>query len=957
MPQRKSGAVEHPGRRKRESRPVNLKDTLNLPRTDFPMKARLPETEPARLGRWQQEKLYEALQQRRADAPVFVLHDGPPYANGEIHPGTALNKVLKDLVVRSKAMAGFRTPFVPGWDCHGLPIEINVDKELGARKAQLSPLEIRRACRAYAEGFVELHRQTFTRLGCLGDWQKPYLTMSPEYEFVIADAFLTFLEKGYVYKGLRPVLWCWRDQTALAEAEIEYENKTSPSIYVRYPVLSDSLPQGVPAASHALIWTTTPWTLPASMALCFHPDLRYTVAERDNGERYLLAEDLVEAVSRATGYRFVGQTGAWNGKELTGLRYQHPFLEHVLPSVLGDYVTLEQGTGIVHTAPGHGSEDFETGQKYSIEIYCPVDAAGRFTEGLPDYSGKQVFEANPAIIELLRARGHLVVATTLEHSYPHCWRCHNPLIFRATEQWFISLEHKHLRRQALEEVKRVQWIPSWGEERISSMIETRPDWCISRQRVWGVPIPVFYCDACGEKFTDVPLLRMAIQWFKREGADAWYQHEPADLLPQGTRCSSCGDSRFRRETDILDVWFESGASQLAVLGHRRELPWPADVYLEGHDQYRGWFHSSLLVALGVKGAAPYKGVVTHGWVLDAEGRPMSKSLGNYIPVGELLQKYGADVFRLATAAVEYQADIRLGTKLLEQSAEAYRKIRNTFRFCLSNLSDFVPERDAVPAGQMEELDRWMLDRAAGLTGRLRAAYAGYEFHRVYHALYNFCTVDLSATYFDILKDRLYTAAPGSRARRSAQTALHRIAHALARLAAPILCYTCDEVWEHLPGARVAAPSVHLAEFPRQEELDTGLPASNVQAWETLLDVRREVLKALEEARQARRIGGSLEAQVYLRVTNSLAPTLEAYRDQLRALFIVSQVKLGQDTQPQAFQAELPGLEVVVAPAEGKKCERCWNYSTRVGTFPDYPTVCERCHPILQEMTGGAGTRR
>ena len=934
---------------------MELKSTLNLPRTDFPMKARLPQTEPERLARWEKEKLYEQLRQARKQAPVFILHDGPPYANGEVHPGTALNKILKDFVVRSRSMAGLNATFVPGWDCHGLPIEINVDRELGARKAQLTPLEIRQACRAYAERFVDLHRETFLRLGCLGDWQKPYLTMSNEYEFVIADAFLTFLEKGYVYKGLKPVLWCWHDQTALAEAEIEYEMRTSPSLYARYPGAGGKVPAGFPADVYAIIWTTTPWTLPASMALAFHPHLLYTVVERDNGERYLLAEDLVERVAQEVGYRFVGQTGAWRGEELTGLKFQHPFLERTLPVVLGDYVTLEQGSGIVHTAPGHGAEDFETGQKCGLETYCPVDAAGRFTEGLEAYKGQQVFEANPRILELLRQRGHLVSEGQIEHSYPHCWRCHNPLIFRATEQWFISLEHKRLRQEALEAVRQVEWIPPWGEERISAMIETRPDWCISRQRVWGVPIPIFYCDVCGEKFTDVPMLRTAVQWFKREGADAWYRHAPEDLLPQGTRCQNCGESRFRRETDILDVWFDSGASHLAVLGYRKELPWPADVYLEGNDQYRGWFHSSLLVALGVKGAAPYRAVVTHGWVLDAEGRPMSKSLGNFIPARDICDNYGAEVFRLATAAVDYQADIRIGTRLLEQTAEAYRKIRNTFRFCLSNLYDFDPDRDALPAEKLEEIDRLMLGRTADLVERLRADYDRYEFHRVYHALYNFCIVDLSATYFDILKDRLYTAGARSAARRSAQTSLYRIAHALARLAAPILCYTSDEVWEYVPGARQTAASVHLAEFPKREELEVGLPTSKATAWGTLFAVRREVLKALEEARQAKRIRSSLDAQVHLRLTDSLKPVLESYRDQLRALFIVSAVRLGREARPGAYQADLPGLEVSVEPAEGKKCERCWNYSPRVGSFADYPTVCERCHPVLEALSAGTAT--
>ncbi|MFQ5662952.1 MAG: isoleucine--tRNA ligase [Terriglobia bacterium] len=918
------------------------------------MKARLPQAEPQRLARWEQEKLYQRLRQARRQAPLFVLHDGPPYANGEVHPGTALNKILKDFVVRSKSMAGFNAAFVPGWDCHGLPIEINVDRELGSRKGKLSALEIRQACRAYAARFVDLHRQTFLRLGCLGDWQNPYLTMSNDYEFTIADAFLRFLEKGYAYQGLKPVLWCWHDQTALAEAEIEYEMRTSPSIWVRYPVIENPPGKG---NFYALIWTTTPWTLPASLALAFHPDILYAVGVDEKGDEYLVAEDLLNRVQKETGLNLTtGTTPAAPGKSLANMKFKHPFLDKTLPAVMAEYVNLEQGSGIVHTAPGHGAEDFETGQKYGLETYCPVDAAGRLTDGPQTYRGRQVFDANPRIVELLRERGHLLALGQIEHSYPHCWRCHNPLIFRATEQWFISLDHHRLRQRALDAVRQVAWIPPWGEERISVMIETRPDWCISRQRVWGVPIPVFYCEACGEKFTHVPTLRTVVQWFKREGADAWYRHDAQDLLPQGTRCDNCGQTGFRKETDILDVWFDSGSSHLAVLGRAPELPWPADLYLEGSDQYRGWFHSSLLVALGVKGASPYRSVLTHGWVLDPEGRPMSKSLGNFIPAREICEKYGAEIFRLATASVDYQADIRFGPGLLEQTAEAYRKIRNTFRFCLSNLYDFDPAGDALEPTQLTELDRWLLRRTAELVERGRAWYDGYEFHKLYHALYNFCTVELSARYFDIIKDRLYTFAPASRERRSTQTALYRIAHALTRLVAPILCFTSEEVWERLPRAPEQAPSVHLAGFPRREEVDAELPPEKAASWETLFAVRSEVLNALERARQAKKIRSSLDAQVYLRVNGSLTSLLEEYKDQLRALFIVSAVRLGRDAQPETYKSDRPGLEIAVQPAEGKKCERCWNYSPRVGTFDHYPTVCERCVPVLEALAAGKGVQ-
>ncbi len=931
--------------------PLELKDTLNLPRTSFPMKANLPALEPKLLARWEEQKLYQRLRQVRRDAVLFILHDGPPYANDDIHVGTAINKIVKDLIVKAKSMAGFNAPFVPGWDCHGLPIEIKVDRELGERKATLSVLERRQKCREHAARYVELHRRDFKRLGCFGQWDEPYLTMSPHYEWLIADTFLNFLENGYVYKGLKPVLWCWYDQTALAEAEVEYELRTSPSIFVRYRALRESTPANFPADTFAVIWTTTPWTLPASLALAFNPQLRYAVVERDTGERYLLAEDLVARVQAETGYRFAKSLGVWRGEELVEMQFLHPFLDRTVRAVLADYVTLEQGTGIVHTAPGHGAEDYETGLRYGLEIYCPVDGEGRFREG--PFCGEQIFHANPKIVELLRARGNLVGQEgTIEHSYPHCWRCHNPLIFRATEQWFIYLDQpagRSLRQRALEEIRKVKWFPPWGEERMAVMLETRPDWCISRQRVWGVPIPIFYCEACGEKFAEVPVLRQVVQCFQREGADAWYRHPAEELLPPGTRCRHCGQTRFRKETDILDVWFDSGSSHLAVLGHDKCLPWPADLYAEGNDQYRGWFHSSLLVGLGVKNASPYRQVVTHGWVLDAEGRPMSKSLGNVTYPAEVWSKYGAEMLRIVVAALEYQDDMRISTALLEQVAEAYRKVRNTFRFCLANLYDFDPKRDSVPTDALHELDRYLLDSTAQLVESCCAAYDSYAFHRVWHRVYRFCTVDLSAVYFDILKDRLYTAAARSPARRSAQTALYRIAHALARLLSPILSFTTEEVWQQLPDYGKKPESVHLALFPKAEELGPRLSAQKQASWEKLFAVRDEVLKALEHARQAKTIRASLEAKVYLRAEGELARLLEHYCRDLPGLFIVSQVALGRERQREAQPSALPGLEIAVTPAEGKKCERCWNYSPHVGEYVNYPTVCARCVQALEEI--------
>ncbi len=930
---------------------VDLKSTLNLPRTTFPMKANLPQSEPRRLAEWEEKRLYERILESRAGAPLYVLHDGPPYPTGDIHLGQGLDKILKDMVVKSKTMAGFRAPFVPGWDCHGLPIEVKVEKELGGKKGSVSPAEFRRICREFATRYVEAHRRDFKRLGVLGQWDDPYLTMSNHYEACIAGAFVTFLEKGYVYRGLKPVYWCIFDSTALAEAEVEYEDHTSPSIWVKFPVVADGGSSRLGRDVAAVIWTTTPWTLPHNRALAFHPDYDYVVAETEAGALLLAAERL-EEVARELGLKPARTRGPWKGRELEGVAFRHPFLDLRVRAVLADYVTLEQGTGVVHTAPGHGAEDFYTGQKYGLETYAPLDDQGHFLEGLPEYKGKTVFEANPHIVALLRGRSMLLGEGKLTHSYPHCWRCHRPVIFRATEQWFINLEHAGLRQRALEEIKKAKWTPGWGQERIHAMIATRPDWCISRQRVWGVPLVIFYCERCRERLEDFAALRHVVRRFEQEGADAWYQRSAEELLPPGVRCK-CGSSRWRKETDILDVWFDSGSSHLAVLGSP-EVPWPADLYLEGPDQYRGWFQSSLLVALGVRDASPYRHVLTHGWTLDEQGRPMHKSLGNVVLPRELCEKWGADLVRLWVAAQDYTADVRMSERVMTQLSEAYRKIRNTFRFALSNLADFDSARDAVPDGQMDELDRWMLSRTAELVRQCRGWYEAFEFHRVFHAAHDFAVVDLSAFYFDILKDRLYTFAARSLGRRSAQTAIYRITSALVRMVAPILVFTSEEVWKHLP-RRVGDPeSVHMALFPAAEELETHLDAAKAANWDQLLKVREEVLKALEAARNSKLISSALEAQVVLSADGDLGALLDTYQPWLPALFIVSQVQLGRGRAYEAFRSDaLPGLEVTVRRAEGRKCERCWNYSTRVGESPDYPTVCERCLAALEEIERSA----
>jgi isoleucyl-tRNA synthetase len=934
--------------------PLELKKTLNLPKTDFPMKASLPQNEPKQLAAWEQEHLYENILETRKGKPLFVLHDGPPYPTGTIHVGTALNKILKDMVVKCQSMAGHYAPYVPGWDCHGLPIETQVEKELGG-KGKVSASDFRKLCREFATRYVEQHKRDFKRLGVFGQWNDPYLTMNFGYEATIAGAFLDFMEKGYVYRGRKPVYWCLHDQTALAEAEVEYEDHTSQSVWVKFAIADGKNPGNDVSA---VIWTTTPWTLPHNRALAFHPDYEYAVVETEKGT-LLLAADRVAALQAECDIKQAKIRETFKGSEFEGRKFQHPFLPLQVAGILAGYVTLDQGSGIVHTAPGHGADDFYSGQKYNLETYAPLDDRGVYLEGLPEYKGKNVFEANPIVVKLLGDRGALLGHHEYKHTYPHCWRCHNPVIFRATEQWFIKMDavgqgaSKSLRAAALEEVQDVKWIPAWGEERISEMVEKRPDWCVSRQRFWGVPIIVFYCDACGTRLENFTALRNVVEWFQKEGADAWFSRSPEELLPPGTKCS-CGAAKWRKENDILDVWFDSGSSNLAVL-HDKE--WPADVYLEGPDQYRGWFQSSLLVATGVRNAAPFRGVVTHGWTLDEQGRPMSKSLGNFIEPSAICEKWGADLLRLWVASQEYQADVKMSERVLTQLSEAYRKIRNTFRFALGNLSDFDPSRDALPAEQMEEIDRWMLERTAELSRKCAEWYSAYDFHRVYHAIHDYCVVDLSSFYFDVLKDRLYTKAPRSNSRRSAQTAVWKIASALVRLLAPILVFTTEEIWRSLPRESSSVPSVHQTEFATPESLAGGISKDVAEQWARLAQVRSAVLVALEQARAAKTIGGGLEAKVTLHATSNatgLQQLLQARRTALPALFIVSQVAVDAAEPSGATKSEqLPGLSIKIERAEGAKCERCWNYSTRVGENSRYPTVCERCTEALAEIERAA----
>jgi isoleucyl-tRNA synthetase len=945
-------------------KPLDLKDTLNLPQTKFSMKANLPQNEPKWLEKWTREDLYGRIRAARASAPIFTMHDGPPYANGRIHLGTALNKILKDFIVKARTMEGFNAPYLPGWDCHGLPIEINIDKELGPRKAKMSAVEIRQACRRYAEKYVAIQRDDFRRLGVLGEWDQPYLTMNYAYEALVVEAFLKFLEQGYVYRGLKPVYWCIHCKTALAEAEVEYEDHRSRSIYVRYPLLTDPArlhPALAGRRVYVIIWTTTPWTLPASMAVAFHPDFEYVAAADSAGDVYLLESRRHEPTLAETGLHATQVLARIPGKNFDRVEFQHPFLDRRVLGVLADYVTAEDGTGSVHTAPGHGREDYQTGMTYGIDIYCPVGSAGEFTEGLAEYKGKRVFDANQPIIELLKARGVLVGQPGwLSHSYPHCWRCHHPVIFRAAEQWFISVDHRQLRQKTLAEIKKVKWIPEWGEPRIYNMIETRPDWCISRQRVWGVPITVFHCETCRKPLIDPPefgahLARTALEIIRREGSDAWYKHPVEDLIPPGTKCPACGGNDLRKETDIIDVWFESGTSHFAVLGRRADLPWPSDVYLEAGDQYRGWFHSSLLVAMCTHGAAPYRQVLTHGWVLDAQGRAMSKSVGNVIEPMDIIKTHGAEVLRLWAASLVMGEDIGISEEMLVRLSEAYRKFRNTFRYALANLYDFNPQRDMVAGEQLEEIDAWALARTAEVLEKVQAAYQEFAFHKVYRLLYDFATVDLSAFYFDVLKDRLYTAPARSLRRRAAQTTIYRIADALVRVVAPLLCFTADEIWSHLPSSADGSPrvpSVHLATWISPARLTEEIPDRHRRAmanWPRLVEVRAEVLKALEAARVAKVIGGSLEARVILHANGDMASLLAKYRGFLPTLFIVSQVELAGTAEDGSADSELPGLKVKIARASGQKCHRCWNYSAHVGKDGRYPTVCERCSAALQEI--------
>lgn len=929
---------------------MDYSSTLNLPKTKFPMKANLPTSEPEIQRFWEEKAVYRKLMERTAGRPKFILHDGPPYANGDIHIGTALNKILKDIVVRFASMDGFYAPYVPGWDTHGLPIELQMLKSLGMKKESISPVELRKACREFALKYKDIQKEQFKRLGVRGDWENPYLTLDPKYEAKQILVFGEMLKKGYIYKGLKPVYWCTSCETALAEAEVEYKDTKSPSIYVAFRVANG---KGlVPQDTSFVIWTTTPWTLPANLAICVHPEKQYAVVECTKGKT-VVALELVEKAMKEMGiheYRVIQQLP---GSALEGIVCSHPFVNRSSLVILGEHVTMQEGTGCVHTAPGHGHEDFEVGQRYNLGVIQPIDSKGYFTAEAGEFQGLFYKEANAHIIRTLRERGALVAEGTIVHQYPHCWRCKNPLLFRATEQWFASVQG--FREEALRAIDEVRWVPSWGRDRIRNMVAERSDWCISRQRVWGVPIPVFYCKQCGKPLVTDHSIRAVAELFEREGSDAWFVREAGEILPAGTSCPECGCTSFEKETDIMDVWFDSGSSHAAVLESRPELKWPATMYLEGSDQHRGWFQSSLLTAVATKGRAPYEIVLTHGFVVDGEGRKMSKSLGNVISPMSVISRYGADVLRLWVASSDYSGDIRISEDILKQLAEVYRKIRNTFRFILGNLYDFNPDTDMVDYGQLLEIDRWAMSRVSRLVKKVTRAYRSFQYHLIYHDVHNFCVVDMSNFYLDILKDRLYCEKPDSMERRAAQTALYQIATVLVRVLDPILPHTMEEVWQHLPRRAGDPESVELCSWPEPEAQweDEALE----RKWDKVLELRDYVAKGLEEARTSKLIGSSLEARVTLVPKDS--GVLEFVRENLellRTVFIVSQLEVATTLPSDTAEVrvyENDKLAVIVSRARGAKCARCWTYSEGTGLDADFPDTCPRCAKILRSSMSEA----
>lgn len=929
---------------------MDYKDTLNMMKTEFPMRAALPQREPEILKGWYDGKLYEKLMEHNEGKPLFVLHDGPPYANGDIHIGHALNKTLKDFIVRYKNMTGYKSPYVPGWDTHGLPTELKARKEAHiSAESNISDLELRKICRDTALGFVDMQRESFKRLGIIGEWDNPYITLTKDFEEEQIKVFASMATKGYIYKGLKPVYWCPDCNTALAEAEIEYAEDPCHSIYVKFNVEDDLGKLTAMGAdlskTYFVIWTTTTWTLPANVAICVGPDFEYSLI-KSGDEYYVMATELAAAAMEARGVTEYETLGTMMGSELEYIKCRHPFIDRISLVIVGDHVTLESGTGCVHTAPGHGVEDFVVCKKYpELPVVVPVDANGRLTEEAGQFAGLTTEEANKPIAEHLEKTGNLFALQKIIHQYPHCWRCHKPVIFRATSQWFCSVDD--FKEDAVKASESVEWYPAWGKDRLQSMVRERADWCISRQRKWGVPIPVVYCKKCGKEIIDNDIMMKVSEIFGKEGSDAWFAHEAEYFLPEGYKCPHCGASEgFDKETDIMDVWFDSGSSHAAVLGKRPYLKRPADVYLEGADQYRGWFQSSLLTSVAGGHGSPFKQIVTHGWTVDGEGKKMSKSLGNGIDPQDIIKQYGADILRLWVASSDYHADIRISKEILKQLSDNYRKIRNTARFCLGNLYDFDPDKDMLPNEELEELDKYALMKLDEVIDTARKGYEIYEYHTAAHAIHNFCVVDMSNFYFDVLKDRLYTSVSTSKTRRAAQTVLYKILDSLTLLLTPILAFTADEIWKFMPHDKSKNPESPLFnDIPQPDFIKTD--DGFMEKWDKIHKIRVDVQKALEIARNEKKIGKSLEARIVLGADGELYDFLKSVETALPEIFITSDVEVVQEKQ--AFTGDVEGLTVGVEGAKGEKCERCWKFSETVGKDAKHPQLCAHCAAVLAEM--------
>ncbi len=929
--------------------PQDYNKTLNLPQTEFPMRGNLPQREPETLSSWEDKRLYYKMINNNAGKKKYILHDGPPYANGDIHLGTALNKVLKDIIVKYKNMSGFCSPYIPGWDTHGLPIELKAMKKIGVENGAIPPLELRKHCKEFALSYVENQKEQFKRLGVLGDFDDPYLTLKPEFEAKQVKVFGEMAKKGYIYKGLKPVYWCPECQTALAEAEIEYADDPCHSIYVKFKVVDD---KGIFSAlnlnldnTYFIIWTTTTWTLPGNLAICLGPDYEYCIVKA-NGENYCMAKELVDSTMAAAKIENIEIVGSFTGKELEGIQTAHPFMDRNSPIIIGDHVTLESGTGCVHTAPGFGVDDFEVCKKYpEIPIIVPVDGKGILTKDAGMFEGLTTDDANKKIGKHLEDINALFALEKIKHQYPHCWRCKQPILFRATEQWFCSVEG--FKDEAIKAIEKVEWIPEWGEDRIKNMVRDRSDWCISRQRTWGVPIPIVYCKDCNKPIINAQLIDNISDLFRKEGSDAWYSVDIKNLLPDNLKCD-CGCTEFTKEMDIMDVWFDSGVTHTAVLEEREGLYSPADLYLEGADQYRGWFQSSLLTSVVWNGHAPYKSVCTHGWVVDGEGRKMAKSLGNGIEPKEIIKDYGADILRLWVASSDYHADIRISKEILKQLSESYKKIRNTARFILGNLDNcdgFDYDSDAVSDDQLLDLDKWALMKLDELIDKVNTAYDAFDYHIVFHSIHSFCVVYMSNFYLDILKDRLYCEKKDSVERRAAQTVMYRVLSAISRLIAPIMSFTADEIWKFMPhSSNDNTESIFLNQMTDK----SGIVLSDEfkDKWDIIYNLREDVKKALENKRAAKIIGASLEAKVTIHADEKLYNKLIAFKDELPVIFIVSAVEIvnGGDGE---FKGEFESVSVTVEKAFGEKCERCWVYSDSVGKDAEHPTLCSRCIKVIE----------